>query len=82
MYNEDFGFEDCSALRIGKYGLEEMFKNEKGSSSTFVPKISYMLNHTPDRFTPSRARCAENSGSPLTHRLITKKKVFFLCKMM
>ena len=24
--------------------------------------------HAPDRFTPSRARCAENCGSALTHR--------------
>ena len=60
MYNEDFGFEDCSALRIGKYGLEEMFKNEKGSSSTFLPKISYKLTLT----RPLR----KNYGSALTHR--------------
>ena len=24
--------------------------------------------HVPDRFTPSRARCAENCGSAVTHR--------------
>ena len=29
MYNEDFGFEDCSALRVGKYGLEKLFMDQK-----------------------------------------------------
>ena len=30
--------------------------------------------HTPDRFTPSHARCAENYRSTLTHRQVSKKE--------
>ena len=31
-------------------------------------KYEALNPHAPDRFTPSRARCAENCGSALTHR--------------
>ena len=41
MYNEDFGFEDCSALRVGKYGLEKLFMDQKvwieNSKRCFLP---------------------------------------------
>ena len=37
---------------------------------------------TPDRFTPSHARCGENCGSELTHRSFGKNSSSFLYKMM
>ena len=36
--------------------------------------FEFQINpHAPDRFTPLRARCAENCGSALTHRYFGKK---------
>ena len=45
--------------------------------SFYVGKVN---PHTPDLFTPARARCAENCGSALTHRLFDKKGTFFYIK--
>ena len=38
------------------------------SFSLVVDKPFSANSHTPDRSTPSHARCAENCGSALTHR--------------
>ena len=50
----------------------EIFPGIEGllsKSENFERKHFLKLNpHTPDRFTPSHARCAENCGSALTYR--------------
>ena len=47
--------------------------NEPRSGSGLGQFFKYVNPQAPDRFTPSRVRCAENCGSALTHRLFGKK---------
>ena len=61
IYTEVAQFINWISEKINNYGL------------ITEPAVSIHANnsinpHTPDRFTPSHARCAENCGSALTHR--------------
>ena len=63
FYNMKFSRKLSTIYLIYEYiiycrTLRDDFKNE----------IRDFNSHAPDRFTPSRARCAENCGSALTHR--------------
>ena len=49
-------------------GANGHFETSGKRSFLSINKYKYFSPHTPDRLTPSQARCAENCGSALTHR--------------
>ena len=57
-----------------KIKMNLTFKISTNQISNFGQKFNPQM---PDRFTPSRARCAENCGSLLTYRWLGKNRYLF-----
>ena len=55
-------------LAIKNFNFALCNKSEDGPQNNMIIYIIIINPHAPDRFKTSRARCAENCGSALTHR--------------
>ena len=73
-----------SSIKIHGRKMERTWTLLAQNSNGWSRNKKFIINinpHVPDRFTPSRARCAENCGSALNHPFFGKKGIF-IYKMM